>query len=80
MSGTSIGYEMCQCKTMSGRWHRHGYAKASVCPCLGHVISLDDDNQCKTMSETWHRQLTPCLRIMKYSIVFRMVQRQESCF
>ncbi|KHG27541.1 hypothetical protein F383_34455 [Gossypium arboreum] len=23
MSGTCIGYEMCQCKTMFGRWHRH---------------------------------------------------------
>ncbi|KHF99612.1 hypothetical protein F383_18604 [Gossypium arboreum] len=21
--GTCIGYEMCQCKTMSGTWHRH---------------------------------------------------------
>ncbi|KHG15373.1 hypothetical protein F383_08634 [Gossypium arboreum] len=24
MFGTCIGYEMCQCKTMSRTWHRHG--------------------------------------------------------
>ncbi|KHG29890.1 hypothetical protein F383_14747 [Gossypium arboreum] len=23
MSATCIGYEMCECKTMFGTWHRH---------------------------------------------------------
>ncbi|KHG28550.1 hypothetical protein F383_35043 [Gossypium arboreum] len=40
MSGTCIGYEMCQCKTMFGTWHRHGYVRASVRPCLGHGIGF----------------------------------------
>ncbi|KHG08572.1 Urocanate hydratase [Gossypium arboreum] len=44
-----LGYgnniEMCQCKTMSGTWHRHGYVRASVRPCLGHGIGLGDDSQ-----------------------------------
>ncbi|KHG30787.1 hypothetical protein F383_36382 [Gossypium arboreum] len=44
MSRTCIGYEMCQCKTMSGTWHPHEYARASVRPCLGHGIGLDDDS------------------------------------
>ncbi|KHG23312.1 hypothetical protein F383_09394 [Gossypium arboreum] len=26
MSGTCIDYEICQCKTMFGPWHRHGYS------------------------------------------------------
>ncbi|KHG29662.1 hypothetical protein F383_16338 [Gossypium arboreum] len=26
MSRTCIGYKMCQCKTMSRTWHRHGYS------------------------------------------------------
>ncbi|KHG05383.1 hypothetical protein F383_31674 [Gossypium arboreum] len=43
MSGTCIGYEMCQCKTMSRTWHWHGYVRASVRSCLGHGIGLDDD-------------------------------------
>ncbi|KHG22493.1 hypothetical protein F383_30213 [Gossypium arboreum] len=34
MSRTCIGYEMCQCKTMSGTWHQHRYVRASVRPCL----------------------------------------------
>ncbi|KHG21848.1 ETO1-like protein 2 [Gossypium arboreum] len=48
MSGTCISYEMCQCKTMFGAWHRHKYVRASVRPCLGHGVGLDDDSQCKT--------------------------------
>ncbi|KHG17856.1 Uncharacterized protein HTH-type transcriptional regulator in dhlA 5'region [Gossypium arboreum] len=44
---------MCQCKTMSGTWHQHGYVKASIRPCLGHGIGTNI--YCKTMSETWHR-------------------------
>ncbi|KHG14118.1 hypothetical protein F383_16582 [Gossypium arboreum] len=40
---------------MSGTWHQHGYARASVRPCLGHGVGLDDSNQCKTISGTWHR-------------------------
>ncbi|KHG19782.1 hypothetical protein F383_24657 [Gossypium arboreum] len=55
MSGTCIGYEMCQCNTISGTWHRHGYVRASVRPCLGHDIGLDFYSQCKTMLRTWHR-------------------------
>ncbi|KHG12471.1 hypothetical protein F383_20294 [Gossypium arboreum] len=39
-----IGYEMCQCKTMSRTWHQHKYVKASVRPCLGHHVSLDFDS------------------------------------
>ncbi|KHG07257.1 hypothetical protein F383_34401 [Gossypium arboreum] len=38
MSGTCIGYEMCQCKTMSGTWHQHKYARTCVRPSLGHGI------------------------------------------
>ncbi|KHG13098.1 hypothetical protein F383_18006 [Gossypium arboreum] len=55
MSGTCIGYMMCQCKTMSGTLHWHGYVRASVRPFLGHGVGLDDDSQCKTLSGTWHR-------------------------
>ncbi|KHG20628.1 GTPase Era, mitochondrial [Gossypium arboreum] len=48
MSGIRIGYEMCQCKTMSRTWHRHGYVRASagcdtVSPMgvlLGHVSPI----------------------------------------
>ncbi|KHG15642.1 Valine--tRNA ligase [Gossypium arboreum] len=29
---------MCQCKTMSGTWHQHRYARACVKLCLGHGI------------------------------------------
>ncbi|KHF99195.1 hypothetical protein F383_38250 [Gossypium arboreum] len=47
MSGTCIGYGMCQCKTMFGTWHRHGYVRASVRPCLGHGVGLNFDSQCK---------------------------------
>ncbi|KHG02412.1 hypothetical protein F383_24809 [Gossypium arboreum] len=47
--------DVCQCKTMSGTWHQHGYVRASVRPCLGHGIGLDFNSQCKTMSGTWHR-------------------------
>ncbi|KHG11964.1 GPI mannosyltransferase 3 [Gossypium arboreum] len=43
MFGTCIGYEMCQCKTMSGTWHWHGDVRASVRPCLGHGINLMDE-------------------------------------
>ncbi|KHG08659.1 hypothetical protein F383_35800 [Gossypium arboreum] len=39
---------------MSGTWHRHRYSRASIRPCLGHDISLDDGSQCKTMFGTWH--------------------------
>ncbi|KHG10422.1 hypothetical protein F383_05775 [Gossypium arboreum] len=45
MSGTCIGLEI--------------YARASIRPCLGHGIGLDDASQCKTMSRTWHRHLIP---------------------
>ncbi|KHG19508.1 hypothetical protein F383_24102 [Gossypium arboreum] len=38
MSGTCIGYKICQCKTLSGTWHRHKYAKTCIRPCLGHGI------------------------------------------
>ncbi|KHG26067.1 Nuclear pore complex Nup98-Nup96 [Gossypium arboreum] len=31
MSGTCIGYKMCQCKTMPRTWHRYGYVRASCC-------------------------------------------------
>ncbi|KHG04046.1 Activin receptor type-2A [Gossypium arboreum] len=55
MLGTCIGYEMCQCKTMSGTWHRHREMRANVRPCLGHGVGLDLDSQCKTMFGTWHR-------------------------
>ncbi|KHG25931.1 hypothetical protein F383_05144 [Gossypium arboreum] len=55
MSGTCIGLEMCQCKTMSGTLHRHGYVRANVRSCLRHGVGLDFDSQCKTMSGTWHR-------------------------
>ncbi|KHG12211.1 hypothetical protein F383_19284 [Gossypium arboreum] len=41
MSRTCIGYEMCQCKTISGTWHRHGDVRARVRPCLGHSVGLD---------------------------------------
>ncbi|KHG24534.1 hypothetical protein F383_07290 [Gossypium arboreum] len=54
MSGTCISYEMFQCKTMSGTWHRHGYVRTKVRQCLGHGINLNFDSQCKTMSGTWH--------------------------
>ncbi|KHF97701.1 hypothetical protein F383_36983 [Gossypium arboreum] len=54
MSGTCIGYEMCQCKTLSGTWNRHEYVRTSVRPCLVHSVNLDLDSQCKTMSGTWH--------------------------
>ncbi|KHG29174.1 Uncharacterized protein F383_13468 [Gossypium arboreum] len=53
----------CQCKTCLGHastescasvrhvWdmHQQVYTRASVRPCLGHGISLDDDSQCNTM-------------------------------
>ncbi|KHG13995.1 hypothetical protein F383_05391 [Gossypium arboreum] len=38
MSRTSIGYEMCQYKTMSETWHWHRYVRTCVRPRLGHDI------------------------------------------
>ncbi|KHF99311.1 hypothetical protein F383_38297 [Gossypium arboreum] len=32
---------------MSGTWHQHSYVRASVRPCLGHGIGLEDDSQCR---------------------------------
>ncbi|KHF98403.1 hypothetical protein F383_37677 [Gossypium arboreum] len=61
MFGTCIGYEMCQCQTMFGTWHQHGYVRARM-------------SQCKTMSGTWHQHYTLCLRLGEYPIVFQMVQ------
>ncbi|KHG12749.1 hypothetical protein F383_04274 [Gossypium arboreum] len=29
---------------MSGTWHRQGYVRASVRPCLGHGVGLDFDS------------------------------------
>ncbi|KHG25393.1 hypothetical protein F383_32661 [Gossypium arboreum] len=38
MSRTCIGYEMCQCKTMSETWYLQRSTRAYVRPCLGHGI------------------------------------------
>ncbi|KHG27156.1 hypothetical protein F383_33289 [Gossypium arboreum] len=46
---------MCQCKTMFGTWHRHGYVKANVRACLGHGVGFNHDSQCKSMFGTWHQ-------------------------
>ncbi|KHG28885.1 hypothetical protein F383_05502 [Gossypium arboreum] len=32
MSGTCIGYEMCQCMTMSGTWHLYRFTRTCVRP------------------------------------------------